>query len=183
MNEQTEMTGDDAIGPMADSPGDRDNAYAAYSMHLTRVDIDRVYHHAHYIPCRHGITAAFFAKNYPGWSIQSMLAVFQAAGIVSYEEPCGMSGKCHWRVKALHLNGADDFEVEWNDEIHEDDGRYFWRGVEPSEEESRPDGAQLDTGGYLISLDGLDLRKRRVRKELLRTMVEKLTGKRPKRRR
>ena len=148
-----------------------DSAYEKYAMHLSRKRIDEVFHYAHYIPRGRGITAAFFDKNYPGWTIESMHAVFRAAGIISLDDPCGLMGKCHWRVKALHFNSVADFEVEWNDEIEEDDGRYFWRGDRP-DDDTPTSGPQTDTGGFLIDLDGLDLRKRRMRKKLTSALSE-----------
>jgi hypothetical protein len=156
-----------------------DIAYERYAMHLSRKRIDEVFHYAHYIPRGRGITATFFAENYPGWTIETMHAVFRAADIISLDDPCGLMGKCHWKVKALHFNSVTNFEVEWNNEIEEDDGRYFWRGDHP--DDMPTSGPQTDTGGFLIDLDGLDLRKRRVRKKLTSAMAELLGDNRRKR--
>ena len=148
--------------------------YARYSMHLSRALVDQVFHYTHYIPNIHGMTARFFEQNYPGWNLASMMRVIGAAGIRVTGQPCGMGGKCHWKVKALHFNSADDFEVEWNDEIHEDDGRYFWYGEHVPEHLRNRQGAQTHSGAFNISTDGLDLGDPEVRRSVADLALELL---------
>ena len=99
--------------------------------HADRVAIDQVLHHCHWIPVRRGFTAAFLAQHWPGWSLQRLIEVFDAAGIRQLPRagrpgaPHG--GRCHWRVKTLHFNGKREFVIEWND-LAKDDGKFFYNG-------------------------------------------------------
>jgi hypothetical protein len=126
-------------------------------MHLSRALIDEVYHYTHYIPNLRGFTREFFALRYPGWDLFGILAVFKAAGVEVKNRPCGMNGKCYWRVGVLHFNSVGDFEVEWNDAIQEDDGKYFWYGVNVPEHLRDEQGPQTHTGAFSIATGGLDL--------------------------
>ena len=148
--------------------------YARFEMHLTRSLIDEVYHYTHYIPNMRGFTREFFELRYPGWDLFKMLKVFQAADIVARTHPRGMNGKCHWKVKALHFNSAEDFVVEWNDAITEDDGKFFWYGDNPPEHLKDETGPQTHTGSFSIPTGGLDLSDPAVRKALAEAASEQL---------
>jgi hypothetical protein len=114
--------------PGRDTAGGADR-YARYALHLSRALVDEVLHYTHWIPNQRGMTRQFFAEHYPGWDLPSMVAVFDTAAIRVHTEPCAPhGGKCHWKVKALHFNNAEDFEVEWDEEATEDDGKFFWYG-------------------------------------------------------
>ena len=161
------------------TPDYSDGPYARYSMHLTRALIDQVYHYTHYIPNLRGFTTEFFERRYPGWSLFPMLEVFKAAGIQVRKEPCGMRGKCHWRVKVLHFNSAEDFEVEWNDDITEDDGNYFWYGRNVPEHLRDEKGPQRHAGSFSIATDGLDFSDPTVMRAVAEAAAERLGSPRP----
>ena len=110
---------------------DGDDPYERFEMHLTRAQVDRVLHYTHWIPNTRGFTKKFLDEHYPGWTLAAFIGVFDAADIRVRTEPCSPhGGKCHWKVKALHFNTADDVVVEWNERITKDDGRYLYNGQE-----------------------------------------------------
>lgn len=90
-----------------------------FAFHATRADIDRVLHYTHWIPRSRGFTDAFLRETWPGWSLEKLIRVFDAAGIrrqpSSTRPSAPHGGYCHWKVKELHFNGRHDFHVEWND--------------------------------------------------------------------
>ncbi|MFM2046333.1 MAG: hypothetical protein RL383_410 [Actinomycetota bacterium] len=96
--------------------------------HADRAAIDSLLHYTHWIPVGRGFTAAFLAEFWPGWTLASIIRVFDAAGIRQLPRPgrpgAPHGGRCHWRVKTLHFNGENEFVVEWND-LTKDDGKYL----------------------------------------------------------
>jgi hypothetical protein len=99
-----------------------------FALHLDRAAIDEVCHHTHWIPNLKGFTRRFFSKNYPGWDIGAMMAIFTAAGVLVRDgkgSPFG--GRCHWKVRTLHFTSHEDFLVEWETDA-KDDGHFFWDG-------------------------------------------------------
>ena len=95
--------------------------WATYRVHLTRHQIDEVLHHAHIIPIAHGFTGKLFATKYPGWDINTFIAIFKAADI--HLRDIGHAGRCHWQLKFLHFDNAESFAVEWDEAIVANDGR------------------------------------------------------------
>ena len=123
-----------------------------FALHLDRAAIDEVCHHTHWIPNSKGITQKFFSKNYPGWTIGAMMAVFTAAGVLVRDgkgSPYG--GRCHWKVRTLHLTSHEDFLVEWDTDA-EDDGRFFWDGRR--DDSATDDGDDEGAGVGSFSVEG-----------------------------
>ncbi|MEY4365966.1 MAG: hypothetical protein RLZZ305_1310 [Actinomycetota bacterium] len=117
------LTDTEIIGVLAES----------LAWHADRAAIDSLLHYTHWIPVGRGFTDAFLAEYWPGWTLASIVRVFDAAGIRQLPRPgrpgAPHGGRCHWRVKTLHFNGQNEFVVEWND-LTQDDGRFL--GLERS---------------------------------------------------
>jgi hypothetical protein len=92
--------------------------------HASRGDIDKVLSHTHWIPVSRGFTAGFLDGEWPGWTLGTLIGVFDAAGIRLLPgggrpgAPHG--GRCHWQVRALHFNGKDEYIIEWSDQVRDD---------------------------------------------------------------
>jgi hypothetical protein len=95
--------------------------------HASRGDIDKVLSHTHWIPMSRGITARFFDRDWPGWTLGTLIGVFDAAGIRllpgSGRPGAPHGGRCHWQVKAIHFNDANQFIIEWSG-LARDDRRF-----------------------------------------------------------
>jgi hypothetical protein len=118
-----------------------------FALHLDRAAIDEVCHHTHWIPNLKGFTRRFFSKNYPGWDIGAMMAVFTAAGVlVRDDKGSPFGGRCHWKVRTLHFTSHEDFLVEWNTDT-EDDGRFFWDGMRDDDPGTTTDTDVSDDAG------------------------------------
>jgi hypothetical protein len=106
-----------------------------YAWHATRADVDRVLHFTHWIPRSRGFTNTFLNDNWPGWNLERLIKVFDAAGIrrkpTSRRASAPHGGYCHWKVKEIHFNGRHEFHVEWND-LTEDDGIFHGQATEKS---------------------------------------------------
>lgn len=119
-----------------------------FALHLDRAAIDEVCHHTHWIPNLKGFTRTFFSKNYPGWDIGAMMAVFTAAGVLVRDgkgSPFG--GRCHWKVRTLHFTSHEDFFVEWDTDT-EDDGRFLWDGTR--DDTGTGDGDDAGVGSFSV---------------------------------
>ena len=94
-----------------------------YLWQLTRAHVDKVLHYTHWIPISKGFTQQFLAREYPGWTLGTLIGLFDAAGIrITPADNEGASGaphggRCHWQVTAFYFNDADDFHVEWNRDL------------------------------------------------------------------
>lgn len=100
-----------------------------YRWRLAREQVDEVLHYTHWIPNTRGFTRQFFDEHYPGETLGRFMAVFKAAGIL-LDDGLGseLAGRCHWRLRHLFFNDAATWVVEWDDEVTEDDGNYFYSG-------------------------------------------------------
>lgn len=103
------------------SPQEIDDTFA---WHASRADIDRVLHHTHWIPRSRGFTERFLQQSWPGWSLEKLIAVFDAAGIrkkpLSWRASAPHGGYCHWNLAYLHFNSRHHLHVEWNDMTFDD---------------------------------------------------------------
>jgi hypothetical protein len=94
-----------------------------YRWHLTRAHVDKVLHYTHWIPVSKGFTQQFLAHDYPGWTLGTLVGLFDTAGIriapCNNEDAAGAphGGRCHWQVVAFYFNHADDFHVVWNRDL------------------------------------------------------------------
>jgi hypothetical protein len=94
-----------------------------YLWQLTRAHVDKVLHYTHWIPMSKGFTQQFLARNYPGWTLGSLVGLFDKAGIrIAPSDNEGASGaphggRCHWQVAAFYFNDAQDFHVVWDREL------------------------------------------------------------------
>jgi len=140
--------------------------YTRFRKHLTRFEIDEILHHTHWIPNtkypdprpgepaewkKLNRTQRFFARCHPGWSLASCVKAFENAGIL-LDDGIGAphGGHCHWQAKALHLNTPDDFAVEWDETVTEDDHAFHYNGSPDTEGRgsfSIPVAAVLDDNG------------------------------------
>ncbi len=92
----------------------------SYRWHLTRAHVDYVLHYTHWIPIGRGFTQQMLAEYYPGWTLGSLIAVFDAAGIRippsklrgAHGAPHG--GRCHWKLDAFYFTSAEHFHAVWN---------------------------------------------------------------------
>ncbi|ACZ30635.1 hypothetical protein Xcel_1610 [Xylanimonas cellulosilytica DSM 15894] len=84
-----------------------------YAEHRSRHDLDRLLRHGHVIPVRRGVTAAYVAKHFPGWTWNELMGVWHAAGVVVSQG--GSPPRCDDNVVAIHFDGPDSFLVEWTD--------------------------------------------------------------------
>ena len=98
------------------------------SLKLTRRDIDRILHHAHFIPVSKGITKKFITENYSGWALGEFKEVFDSAKILVVRQT-GCGWRFHWNLKELVINGDLNVDVVWNEETRKDDGRFL--GINP----------------------------------------------------
>ncbi len=68
-----------------------------------------------FLPSPNGYTAAYVNEHFPGWTWNSLILIWQAAGIVVKGEAGGGPLRCDERVKAIHFDHANSFAVEWID--------------------------------------------------------------------
>jgi hypothetical protein len=56
--------------------------FSQYRLHLTRDDVDRIAHHAHWIPVNRGYSQAFVDTNYPGERFGELFGAILATGVL-----------------------------------------------------------------------------------------------------
>jgi hypothetical protein len=87
--------------------------FSHFGTHRTREELNQLLRYGHVIPVSKGLTAKYVAEHYPGWTWNSLVEVFKAAGI--FEGRGGSPPKCDDRVATLHFNSKSSLAVEWSD--------------------------------------------------------------------
>ncbi len=80
---------------------------------LTYEHVEKVLHYTHIYPNLHGYTKDFFAKNYPGESLQSFMTVFNVAGILTKRGTQRPGGRCRARFHTIYFTNELNFYVQW----------------------------------------------------------------------
>jgi len=91
-----------------------DDHWREYAERRTGAELDRLLHYGHWIPVIRGYTAEYVDEHFPGWTWNTLMLIWRAAGIVVKSEVGGPL-RCDGRVKAVYFNGPDSFAVEWID--------------------------------------------------------------------
>ncbi|MEY4388793.1 MAG: hypothetical protein RLZZ432_512, partial [Chloroflexota bacterium] len=87
---------------------------------LTRHDVDYVLHYTHWIPIGRGYTRSMLARHYPGWTLGTLVGLFDRAGIrilpadLQGARGAQHGGRCHWQVVSISFSSPVDVEVEWD---------------------------------------------------------------------
>lgn len=91
--------------------GEMNEEFAHFREHRSRHQVDRFLHHMHAVPVSRGITKAYVDKEFPGWEVNDLKAVFKAAGLIA-ETPPGAPLRTTDDYRAIHFNDAQDWAVE-----------------------------------------------------------------------
>jgi hypothetical protein len=86
-----------------------------YRENLERAELNALLHYGHPIPACCGLTDAYVATRYPGWTWNELIAILRAAGIV-VRPLRGAPLRCDPRVRRVHVTSPSEFEVDWADQ-------------------------------------------------------------------
>lgn len=141
-----------------------------YRWRLTREAVDELCHYCHWIPNNRGWTREMMERKYDGANFNHFLRVLQASKVRIMNDGLGapMGGRCHWRVKYLYFTDATSFVIEWDDEVTEDDGRFFWTGSRDQE--------QTGTGAVVVKLTAEDYETPGRIREISESIAHELGG-------
>ena len=93
---------------------------------LTRYDIDRIMHFAHFIPVKKGLHQKHIDDKYPGWTWNQMVRLLRDTGVLIERAGGGVSLPLETRIPACQQTARN--HRQWDENVVEDDERFYYAG-------------------------------------------------------
>lgn len=87
--------------------------WSEYAEHRTADEVRALLRYGNISAMSRGLTRDYVAKHFPGWTWNSLMAIWDAAGI--FIRPPGGGRIFDEQVKSIHFNGPSSLAVEWID--------------------------------------------------------------------